>query len=64
MAASRKVADCRQFPCSKCSVTIAGSEEEILPLAVHHAVTAHGEKDDNELRQQLRQQLRQMLRDE
>lgn len=53
--ANRKVADCRKFPSEKkCSLTIAGTEEEVLSVAVQHAVTSHGHKDTPELRKQIR----------
>jgi predicted small metal-binding protein len=53
---ARKMIDCRDFPSeSKCTVTVAAdSEEEILDIAVPHAVTKHGHKDSPELREQLR----------
>jgi hypothetical protein len=35
-------------------VTISGSEEEVLDLAVIHAVVSHGHDNPYELRQQLR----------
>lgn len=54
----RVIIDCRTFPGSKCSVTIAGTEEEVLALAVTHAVAAHGEKETPELRAQLRSMLK------
>jgi hypothetical protein len=61
MAQTRKVADCRLFPSEKnCSLTIAGTEDEVLEVAVHHAVTAHGHKKTPELRNQIRA----MLKDE
>ena len=61
MEAKRKVSDCRLFPSEKkCTITIAGPEEEVLPLAIHHAVRDHGEKDTPELRAQVKA----MLRDE
>lgn len=51
----RKVIDCRKLPSeSDCTVTISGKEDEVLPLAVYHAVTVHGHKDTPELREQLR----------
>ncbi len=54
----RKVMDCRNVPSDiHCTVTIAGTEEEIMPLAIQHAVTAHGEKDTPELRKMLREHL-------
>ena len=61
MAGPRKVIDCRRFPSEKpCSITIAGTEEEVLNLAVLHASSVHGHKDTPEFRQQLRS----MLQDE
>ena len=57
----RKVADCRQFPSEKgCSLTVAGTEDEVMKVAVWHAVTDHGHKDTPELRRQIRS----MLKDE
>ena len=61
MAGIRKVIDCRWFPTEvPCDITIAWSEEEVLNLAVQHAVSSHGHDDTPELREQLRT----MLRDE
>jgi hypothetical protein len=55
---SRKMIDCRRIPSERaCTVTIAGTEEEVLTLAVRHAVEEHGHPDTPELRQQLRQAL-------
>lgn len=57
--AKRKVADCRQFPSEKqCTLTIAGTEKEVLTVAVWHAVQAHGHKDTPELRKQIRAMLK------
>ena len=57
----RKYIDCSEMPSdSGCTVKISGKEEEVLPLAVHHAITVHGHEDTQELRDQLRQ----MLKDE
>jgi hypothetical protein len=43
------------FPSEKnCSLTIAGTEDEVLAVAVRHAVNEHGHKDTAELRSQLR----------
>ena len=54
----RVVADCRKMPSDKnCSVSISGSKSEVLPLAVHHAVTDHGHQDTPELRTQVDQML-------
>lgn len=58
---SRKVADCRDFPSEKnCTLTIAGSEDEVLIVAVRHAVEEHGHEDTPELREQIKE----MLKDE
>ncbi len=59
MAQTRKVADCRQFPSEKnCTLTIAGTEDEVLEVAVQHAITAHGHKNTPELRNQIRSMLK------
>ena len=54
---ARKYIDCRQFPSdTKCSVTIAAdSEQELMDVAVQHAVSVHHHQDTPELRQQLKQ---------
>ena len=55
----RKVADCRQFPSEKnCSLTISGTEDEVLNTAVAHAVRDHGHQDSPELREQIRGMLK------
>ena len=51
----RYAADCRSFPSEKnCSLYIAGTEDEVLAVAVRHAVSEHGHKDTPELRAQVR----------
>lgn len=58
MAKTRKVADCRLMPSEKnCTLTIAGTEEEVLTVAVRHAVEEHGHKDTPELREEIRKSL-------
>ena len=54
---TRKYIDCREFPSdAHCSVAIsADSTDELLQIAVDHAVSVHGHQDTPELRQQLRQ---------
>jgi predicted small metal-binding protein len=55
----RKVIDCRKMPSDKpCSVAISGTEEEVLKVAVQHAVATHGHKDTPEFREQLRSMLK------
>ena len=54
----RKIADCRKYPSdNNCSLTIAGTEQEVLDAALMHAVAAHGHTDSPEFRQQLRSML-------
>ena len=49
--AKRVVADCRKFPSEKnCSLTIAGTQKEVLEVAEWHAVKAHGHKKSPALR--------------
>jgi predicted small metal-binding protein len=55
---TRKMIDCRRMPSDRnCSVTIAGTEDEVLAIAVRHAVEEHGHADTAELREMLRQGL-------
>lgn len=51
----RKYIDCREIPSdSKCTVTIAAdTEQELMDVAVQHAVQQHGHQDTPEFRQQL-----------
>lgn len=54
---ARQYIDCREFPSeSKCSVAIAAdTEQELMDIAVDHAVKVHGHQDTPEFREQLRQ---------
>ena len=55
---SRKMIDCRRMPSERnCSVTIAGTEDEVLTVATRHAVEEHGHANTPELREELRQLL-------
>ncbi len=55
---SRKMIDCRRFPSERnCTLTIAGTEEEVMMIAVRHAVEEHSHTDTPELREQLRKLL-------
>ena len=59
MAGNRKVIDCRWFPTEvPCDIAISGNEEEVLNIAVQHAVKSHGHTDTPVLREQLRSLLR------
>jgi predicted small metal-binding protein len=52
---ARTMIDCRQVPNDiGCTLTIAGSEDEVLDAAVAHAVAKHGHQDTPELREMLR----------
>lgn len=51
----RKMLDCRKVPSEiNCSLTIAGTEDEVLETAVAHAVARHGHEDTPELREGIR----------
>lgn len=51
----RTVVDCRLYPSvNNCSLTISGSEEEVLQIAVRHAVEEHGHENTPELRERIR----------
>lgn len=51
----RTFIDCREFPSeSNCSLKISGTEDEVLLVAVEHAVSSHGHQRTPELREQLR----------
>ena len=53
--AKRVMADCRRFPSEKnCSLTIAGTEKEVLEVAEWHAVKSHGHKKSPGLRKAIR----------
>jgi len=59
MTTSRKVFDCRLFPADiPCEFAIAGEAEEVLSIAVEHAVEDHEFRDTPALREQLRSLLR------
>jgi predicted small metal-binding protein len=50
--------DCRTMPSEKnCSLTIAGTEEEVLKAAREHAVSSHGHTDSPELVEAIRKGL-------
>jgi predicted small metal-binding protein len=54
----RKIIDCRQFPSeTNCSLTIAGTESEVLKAAAEHAVSSHGHTAGPELMSALRSAL-------
>jgi predicted small metal-binding protein len=52
---ARKMVDCRKIPSDiNCTLTIAGTEDEVLDAAVAHAVSKHGHEDTPELRESIR----------
>jgi Protein of unknown function (DUF1059) len=52
---ARKMLDCRKIPSeSNCSLTIAGTEDEVLDAATAHAIAKHGHEDTPDLREMLR----------
>jgi predicted small metal-binding protein len=56
----RRFIDCREFPSEKnCTVEIsADTEDELMEIAVLHAVTSHQHKDTPELRKEIRGSIR------
>jgi predicted small metal-binding protein len=52
---ARYYVDCRNFPSdSNCTVAIsADTKQELLEVAVEHAIKVHGHKDTPEFRKQL-----------
>jgi len=56
---TRKVIDCREFPSENaCTLTIAGTEVEVLKAAYDHAISSHGHTAGPELTAALRESLR------
>ena len=52
---TRKIADCRRYESdSNCSLTIIGEEDEVVEVAIAHAVAVHGHADTPELREGIR----------
>lgn len=55
---ARTMIDCRKIPSETgCTLTIAGTEDEVLDAAAAHAVSKHGHEDTPELRELLRASL-------
>jgi predicted small metal-binding protein len=51
---SRKMVDCRKIPSdANCTLTIAGTQDEVMDAAVAHAISRHGDEDTPELRQMI-----------
>jgi predicted small metal-binding protein len=57
--AERKYIDCSEYPSDNaCTVKISGKEDEVLNVAVQHAVATHGHEDTPEFREELRGMLK------
>ncbi len=54
---TRKVFDCRELP-GDCTLSISGTQEEVLAAQALHAAAAHGQADDAELREFIRAYLK------
>jgi predicted small metal-binding protein len=55
MSESRKKVDCRLHPSERgCTLSIEGTEEEVIEAATQHAVTAHGHTNSPELRETIK----------
>jgi hypothetical protein len=58
MRAPRNTIVGRRIPRDRnCSLTISGTEDEVLTIATRHAVEEHGHQDTPELREMLRRAL-------
>lgn len=52
---TRKVIDCRLHPSERgCTLSIEGTQDEVLEAATQHAITAHGHTNTPELREQIK----------
>jgi hypothetical protein len=53
------IADCRDFPSETgCTLTIIGTEMEVLQAASEHAVSTHGHVDGPDLRKSIRSMMK------
>lgn len=51
----RKYIDCREFlNDNKCTLRISGTEDEVLVVALKHAIDEHGHKNTPELKREIR----------
>lgn len=55
---NRVTSDCRSVPGSNCSLAISGTEQEVVDLALQHAVSKHGLQDNQETRTKIKQNLK------
>jgi hypothetical protein len=57
--AVRKYIDCRDYPSvTGCSLRISGREDEIVPVAMEHAVRVHGHRKSPALAREIRKVLK------
>lgn len=57
-SSQRKMIDCRKVPSDRnCTLMISGTEDEVLMIAMRHAVEDHGHENTPELREMLRRSL-------
>ena len=54
---ARRMFDCRDLP-GNCTLSISGTEEEVLGAQALHAVAAHEQPDGSELREFIRAYLK------
>ena len=59
---ARRYIDCRQYPQAaekKCTIAIsADTDDELVTVAMQHAVATHGVKDTPEFRKEIRKGIR------
>lgn len=54
----RVTMDCREYPGLNCTLTISGTESEVMEVAEYHATTKHGMQKEPGLREKLRGSLK------
>jgi hypothetical protein len=54
----RVTIDCRDSAAANCSLTISGTEEEVMEIAEYHVTSKHGFKKEPGLRDQLRSMIK------
>ena len=55
---SRKMIDCRRYPSEpQCTLSVAGTEDEVLTVIVRHAIEEHRYANTPDLRDRMRELL-------
>lgn len=55
----RKIIDCSEMPSDiNCTLTISGTDDEVMKAAVEHAVSTHGHQDSPQLRDAIRSMMK------